>query len=133
MTATLRRRTEGWLAGTYGEDWLGRVRYCCLTGVAQMSLNWTRLAQEAGAPELRENARRAIAFVKLHHRMDDHDPIVRGAIAGSAPIWGRYSRFEFPNWAAKFFADALMMDRTNIPVPPVTEPARRQAEVEVRV
>ena len=30
-------------------------------------------------------------------------------MAGSAPIWGRYSMFEYPNWAAKFFADALMI------------------------
>jgi hypothetical protein len=44
---------------------------------------------------------------------------VRGAIPGSAPIWGAYSRFEFPNWAAKFFADALIMDMANVPVPPV--------------
>ena len=122
------QRADGWLAGTYGEDWLAGVRYCCLTGVAQMSLNWTRLAQEAGAPELRENARQAIAFVKRHHRIDERDPIVRGAIAGSAPIWGRYSMFEFPNWAAKFFADALMMDLANIAVPPVPELATPQRE-----
>ena len=44
---------------------------------------------------------------------------LRGGIAGSAPIWGDYSRFEFPNWAAKFFADALMMDMLDISVPPV--------------
>jgi hypothetical protein len=44
---------------------------------------------------------------------------VRGGIAGSAPIWGDYSRFEYPNWAAKFFADALMMDMADISVPPV--------------
>jgi hypothetical protein len=44
---------------------------------------------------------------------------VRGGIAGSAPIWGDYSRFEYPNWAAKFFADALMMDLHDISVPPV--------------
>jgi hypothetical protein len=127
------QRADGWLAGTYGEDWRAGARYCCLTGVAQMSLNWTRLAQEAGAPELRENARRAIAFVKHHHRIDDNDPIIRGAIAGSAPIWGRYSMFEFPNWAAKFFADALMMDLANIAVPPVTELAQRQPKVEAYV
>ena len=41
--------------------------------------------------------------------------------AGSLPIWGGYSRFEFPNWAAKFFADALMMDQEDISVPPVPE------------
>jgi hypothetical protein len=127
------QRADGWLAGTYGENWVARARYCCLTGVAQMSLNWTRLAQEAGAPELRENARRAIAFLKRHHRIDDRDPIVRGAIAGSAPIWGRYSMFEFPNWAVKFFADALMMDIENVPVPPVIGLATKQPEVSEHV
>jgi hypothetical protein len=41
--------------------------------------------------------------------------------------------FEFPNWAAKFFADALMMDLANIAVPPVTELAQRQPKVEAYV
>jgi hypothetical protein len=27
--------------------------------------------------------------------------------------------FEFPNWAAKFFADALMMEMTDSAIPPV--------------
>ncbi len=115
------QRPDGSLAGTYGEDWVAKARYCCLTGVAQMSLNWTRLAQEAGASALRDNARRAIGFLKGQQRIYDPDAIVRGAIAGSAPIWGRYSMFEFPNWAAKFFADALIMDIANIAVPPVAQ------------
>jgi hypothetical protein len=41
----------------------------------------------------------------------------KGAIAGSAPIWGRYSMFEYPNWAAKFFADALMLKLAHINIP----------------
>ena len=127
------QRADGCLAGTYGEDWVARVSYCCLTGVAQMSLNWTRLAQEAGATELRDNARRGIAFVKGHQRIDDPDPVVRGAIAGSAPIWGRYSMFEFPNWAAKFFADALIMDLADTAVPPVVRLAAKQPEVSEHV
>jgi hypothetical protein len=49
---------------------------------------------------------------------------VRGAIPGSAPIWGAYSRFEFPNWAAKFFADALIMDMANVAIPPVPAAAK---------
>ena len=122
------QRTDGWLAGTYGETWVAGASYCCLTGVAQMSLNWTRLAQEAGRTEMRDHARKAIAFVKGHQRIDDPDPIVRGAVAGSAPIWGRYSMFEFPNWAAKFFADALMMDLADTAVPPVTRLAATQPE-----
>jgi hypothetical protein len=71
--------------------------------------------------EFRTNARRALAYLKTNQRLEDRDRIVRGAIAGSKPIWGRYSMFEFPNWAAKFFADALMMDLKDMAVPPLLE------------
>jgi len=113
------QRADGWLAGTYTDNWIPRANYSCLTGVAQMSLNWTRLAQDGSAPELRENARLAIGYVKRTQRLDDADEAVRGGIAGSSPIWGDYSRFEYPNWAAKFFADALMMDMQDCVIPPV--------------
>ena len=113
------QRQDGWLAGTYDDDWLPTASYCCLTGVAQMSLNWTRLAQHGESPELREAARRALGYLKRNHRIDDHDEAVKGGMAGSAPIWGRYSMFEYPNWAAKFFADALMMDMADTAIPPV--------------
>jgi hypothetical protein len=36
------------------------------------------------------------------------DPGIRGGIKGSQPIWGEYGEYEYLNWAAKFFADALM-------------------------
>lgn len=110
---------DGSLAGTYDERWAATARYACLTGVAQMSLNWTRLAQETGDKSLHVPARGALAYLALQQRLSDPDPAVRGALAGSQPIWGDYSRFEFPNWAAKFFADALIMDLENIAVPPV--------------
>ena len=113
------QRGDGWLAGTYADNWEPRASYCCLTGVAQMSLNWTRLAQDGNAPELRLHAQRAIEFVKRTQRLNDADDAVRGGIAGSTPVWGAYSRFEYPNWAAKFFADALMMDMSNEAIPPV--------------
>jgi hypothetical protein len=122
------QRADGWLAGTYADHWQPRARYSCLTGVAQMSLNWTRLAQDGGAPELRENARRAIDYVKSTHRLADANDVVRGGIAGSSPIWGDYSRFEYPNWAAKFFADALMMDMLDEAVPPVATRAVKAKE-----
>jgi hypothetical protein len=121
------QRADGWLAGTYDAAWTARAGYCCLTGVAQMSVNWMRCAREAGAVELHGKARKALSFLKRAQRLTDRDEVARGAIAGSAPIWGAYSRFEFPNWAAKFFADALLMDHNDSPVPPVLElPASRQ-------
>lgn len=113
------QRNDGWLAGSFADGWVTSARYCCLTGLAQMSIDWIRCAQEAHATELRDHARGGLAFLKGRQRLGDADDVVRGAIAGSAPIWGRYSRFEFPNWAAKFFADALMMEMTDTTVPPV--------------
>ncbi|MCB1852662.1 MAG: terpene cyclase/mutase family protein [Gammaproteobacteria bacterium] len=115
------QRDDGWLAGTYGDGWRADSGYCCLTGSAQMSLNWTRLAQITGDDAFREHARSALSYLKRSQKLDDSDDAVRGGIAGSLPIWGGYSRFEFPNWAAKFFADALMMDQEDISVPPVPE------------
>ena len=114
-----KQRVDGWLAGTYKDGWVADAGYSCLTGVAQMSLNWTRLAQVTGADGLRQNARSALQYLKTTQRLNHAAESVRGGIAGSAPIWGDYSRFEYPNWAAKFFADALMMDMADIAVPPV--------------
>jgi hypothetical protein len=113
------QRQDGWLAGTYRDNWVADANYACLTGIAQMSLNWTRLAQITGEESFRTNARAGLAYLKSTQRLNDADPVVNGGIAGSSPIWGDYSRFEYPNWAAKFYADALMMDMANIAVPPV--------------
>jgi hypothetical protein len=115
------QRHDGWLAGTYDDNWVPRASYCCLTGMAQMSLNWIRLAQTCKSLDLREAVRCTIGYLKRNHRINDHDLAVKGGIAGSAPIWGRYSMFEYPNWAAKFFADALIMDMTDTAIPPVLE------------
>lgn len=123
------QRPDGWLAGTYRDGWVADSGYACLTGMAQMSLNWTRLAQTTGDDELRRNARSALAYLKTRQRIDYPAPEVRGGIAGSAPIWGAYSRFEYPNWAAKFFADALMMDLEDISVPPVPAVAAKGRDV----
>jgi hypothetical protein len=115
------QREDGWLAGTYEDGWVTAAGYCCLTGLAQMSLNWTRLAQITGDEGFRDHARAGLAFLKTTQQLDATDPVVRGGIAGSLPIWGDYSRFEYPNWAAKFFADALLMDMRNTVVPPVPQ------------
>ena len=37
------------------------------------------------------------------------NPDMRGAIKGSQPVWGRYAPMSFPNWATKFFVDAMWL------------------------
>jgi hypothetical protein len=105
-----RQRTDGWLAGTFGDGWTSQDTYSCLTGIAQMCICWSRLRDGAGEPGFEANIESGIAYLKSSQRLSDPADEVRGGIAGSWPIWGAYSRFEFPNWAAKFFADALMLN-----------------------
>lgn len=112
------QRQDGWLAGTYKDNWVADAGYCCLTGLAQMSLNWIRLAQITGDDSFRARAGAGLAYIKSTQKLKDQDAVVRGGIAGSFPIWGDYSRFEYPNWAAKFFSDALMMDMIDTTIPP---------------
>jgi len=105
-----RQRSDGWVAGTLGDGWVSQDSYCCLTGVAQMCICWSRLREAADHDGFEGNIQAGLRYLKSSQRLNDSAPEVRGAIAGSWPIWGAYSRFEFPNWAAKFFADALMLN-----------------------
>jgi hypothetical protein len=105
------QRADGWISGTLDENWQPRASYCCLTGVAQMCIVWSRMRDELGRSEFQANIERGLAMLNGTQRLDDRASEVRGAIAGSLPIWGAYSRFEFPNWAAKFYADALMLQQ----------------------
>jgi hypothetical protein len=111
------QRNDGWLSGVYADNWIPQANYCCLTGLAQMSIIWQRLFHSQGINELKLPAEKGINFIKTNHRITGRKDPQDGAIAGSSPIWGRYSMFEYPNWAAKFFADALMMKMTNINIP----------------
>jgi hypothetical protein len=101
---------NGALAGYYDLDWKPTSRWSCITGNAQMAINWFRLAKLADEPALRDNARAANKFNMAMQDLDSPDPGVRGGIKGSHPIDGDYMRWRYPNWAAKFFMDALMLE-----------------------
>lgn len=111
------QRNDGWLAGTYDDNWSPAASYCCLTGLAQMSIIWKRLALYNNKPEFDNASHLANSFLKKHQRISGKKDASDGSIAGSSPIWGAYSRFEYPNWATKFYADALMMENYNITIP----------------
>ena len=69
-----------------------------------------RLDALANGNQFGDSVARGLAFLKRHHRIDGSERPHDGGMAGSTPIWGGYARFEYPNWAAKFFADGLMAD-----------------------
>lgn len=102
------QRPDGSLAGTYDASWRPTARFSCLTGNCQMALLWLRFHGLSGNRAYLDAARRTLAFVASTQDLRTQNPAVRGAIAGSYPIWGRYARFQYPNWAAKFYIDALL-------------------------
>jgi hypothetical protein len=103
-----RQRADGWLASTFGSGWRATSRSSCLTGNCQASRMWLRLFAQRGNPAYAEGAQRAIMFVSRTQNLRAANSGVRGGIAGSTPFYGRYERFVYPNWAAKFYIDALL-------------------------
>ena len=103
-----RQRLDGGLASAYGSAWFTASRSSCLTGDCQMGCLWLRLYATGGNPAYYTAARQAITFVARTQNLKTPNPKIRGGIAGSHPIYGRYERFKYPNWAVKFFIDALL-------------------------
>jgi hypothetical protein len=103
------QRPDGWIASTFGPNWRPSSSSCCLTGNCQISRLWLRLYEINCNDKYLEAAKRAIIFVTNKQNIKTTNENIRGAIAGSSPIYGKYERFKYPNWVAKFYIDALLM------------------------
>jgi uncharacterized protein YyaL (SSP411 family) len=99
----------GFLPSTITVAGVADATSCCLTGNCQFALVWLRLARLAERPGYADAAARALQFVMRSQDLEHDNPGVRGAIKGSQPIWGRYAPLSFPNWATKFFVDAMWL------------------------
>ena len=107
-----RLRPDGYLPGAIAVDGKPAAGYCCLTGNAQMAGIWARLFVTRGGDGLfRRAAIDALRYVMSWQDITTTNLDVRGAIKGSQPAWGRYSPLTFPNWATKFFIDAMLMTK----------------------
>ncbi|MCK7579222.1 MAG: hypothetical protein MZV65_28155 [Chromatiales bacterium] len=105
--------SSGKLPGRFDSRWQPTARWSCLTGDCQLGINWGRLYQLTGDAKYREATARVLSFVKRTQRLDGDDINTRGGIKGSHPINGGYHPWQYPNWATKFYADALMMNELN--------------------
>lgn len=110
-TLLARQRPDGGLAGRFDGDWQPAATWSCLTGDAQTAIVWLRLFELTGERRYLDAARRLNRFVARTQDLAAANPGARGGIKGSHPIWGGYAPYEYLNWAAKFFADALMLER----------------------
>lgn len=101
-------RNRGRLDGSYGPGWRGQKHYTCLTGNLQISLCLMRLYDYEKDLRLLNAASKLIEYVIRYQKRRIALPELKGSLAGSSPLWGNYMAFRYPNWAAKFYADALM-------------------------
>lgn len=105
---------EGFIPATFDPLWRPTARYSCLTGNAQIAAQWFRLHDVQGDREFLDGAHRATRYLKTLQDCETTNSNVRGAVKASHPIWGRYLFGSYPNWATKFFMDALMMEQAAV-------------------
>jgi uncharacterized protein YyaL (SSP411 family) len=102
-------REDGFLPSIISAEGRARSATCCLTGNCQFAIVWARLYELEGDTRYRNAACRALDYVMASQDLTADNDGIRGAIQGSRPLWGPYAPMSFPNWAAKFFVDAMWM------------------------
>jgi hypothetical protein len=102
---------EGRLPGKLDENWAPANKSVCVTGSVQIAHSCLLLYQATGNQKLRDAgfalnryARRTIALTG--------DENTRGGVRGSFPVSGDYGTYEYLNWAAKFFIDSNLVERS---------------------
>lgn len=98
---------DGRLAGRYGPGWQPDLRFACPVGEVQLSLIWRRIGLALKREDFLHQADATLGDC-LRRQHTGPIPGMRGALPGSAPVWGPYLRFRYPNWGVKFLADALL-------------------------
>lgn len=97
------------LAGAYDAAWRPVDHFVCLTGNAQVALCWLRIYDAEGGDRFLKAAVAAMEVV-LRHQFRPHALHQNaGGIPGARPQWAGYMRFKYPNWAAKYFLDAMIL------------------------
>lgn len=102
---------HGFMPATFRSDWTSSDSYACLTGNAQIVLSWLQLYSRTREKKYFIQAGNLLQDIKKTVDLYTNDLNIRGAVAGAYPIYGGYSRFNYPNWATKFFFDALLLYR----------------------
>lgn len=102
---------SGFVCGTYDYEWVGDQGYSCLTGNMQIAIILNKTYLATGIEKYHQHAVAINAYTKTRQMAHTKNVNINGALAGSYPIWGGYIHFCFPNWAAKFFMESMMIEQ----------------------
>ena len=99
------------LPALFTEGWKSTEQFSCLPGNAQFATLWLQHAHRLRDLPLANTGLKMVEWLKGRQALDNPEPGIRGGLSGAWPIDGGYSVFSFVNWAAKYFADALLAAR----------------------
>ena len=102
---------RGRLVAELDESWGELSDHICLVGYCQLAIVLMQLFEVERDARYLNLALQLIDDVKCTQELGNTDAPHVGAIPGSYPIHGRYARLQYPNWATKFFVDALLLKR----------------------
>lgn len=96
------------LVSEIGENWEFLSSHVCLTGYAQLAIVFFRLYGLNGDKRYLNAGLDLLDDVAATQDVTSPETPHFGGIKGSLPIYGRYAPLQYPNWATKFFIDALL-------------------------
>jgi uncharacterized protein YyaL (SSP411 family) len=96
------------LVSEIGENWKFLSSHLCLTGYAQLAIVFFRLHGLDGDQRYLNAGLNLLDDVAATQDVTSKARPHYGGIKGSLPIYGRYAPLQYPNWATKFFIDALL-------------------------
>lgn len=99
---------RGRITAEIGASWEFLSSHICLTGYAQLAIVLFRLFGLDGDKRYLDTALKLVDDVAARQDVTSLDAPHYGGIKGSYPVYGRYAPLQYPNWATKFFIDALL-------------------------
>lgn len=105
-----KQEADGYLRARYDRGWQSNLTWSCLTGNAQIAGIWFGLYEITGDDDYLQAAVRANLYLKERQPRNSKLPGVSGGIFGSYPLFADYEPYRNLNWAAKFFADSLLLE-----------------------
>jgi uncharacterized protein YyaL (SSP411 family) len=105
------------LVSEIGENWEFVSSHLCLTGYAQLAVVFFRLFGIDGDKRYLSAGLNLLDDVATTQYLASPGKPQYGGIKGSLPIYGRYAPLQYPNWATKFFIDALLAKQGTLNAP----------------
>jgi len=99
------------LPAHFKPGWNSTDQFSCVPGNAQFAVLWCRQGCRDGDRALVNAGVKMVDWLKQRQLLDNVEPGICGGLPAAWPIDGGYSIYNYPNWSAKYFLDALLAAR----------------------